>query len=155
MPTVSPPGSVISTLPSDPSLRLPARTLGQADFLKLLATQMSAQDPLNPQSDTNFIAQMAQFSSLQANTSMQQALAQMQATGLLGQTVSLQIDSVTAPVQGVVSAVQMVNGTPKIVVNGSNYDLSQVISVSPTVAANASPTGHSKTAPTGTSTVNH
>src|SRR5215813_9207109 len=97
MPTVSPPGSVISTLPSDPSLRLPARTLGQADFLKLLATQMSAQDPLKPQSDTNFIAQMAQFSSLQANTGMQQALAQMQATGLLGRTVSLQIDSATAP----------------------------------------------------------
>jgi flagellar basal-body rod modification protein FlgD len=142
-------------LPSDPSLRLPVQTLTQSDFLKLLATQMSAQDPLNPQSDTNFIAQMAQFSSLQANTSMQQALAQMQATGLLGQTVTLQINSATAPVQGVVSAVQMVNGTPQIVVNGSNYDLSQVITVTPTPATTTAPTGTSTTRPTRPPTTNH
>jgi len=133
MANVSPLASVISTAPSDPALRLPAQTLGQSDFLKLLAAQMSAQDPLNPQSDADFIAQMAQFSSLQANTNMQQALSQMQATGLLGRTVTLQVDSGSAPVQGVVTAVQMVKGAPQIVVNGTNYDLSQVIGVTPTV----------------------
>jgi flagellar basal-body rod modification protein FlgD len=95
---------------------------------------MSSQDPLNPQSDADFIAQMAQFSSLQANTNMQQALSQMQATGLLGQTVTLQLDASKPPVQGVVSAVQLIKGVPQIVVNGMNYDLSQVTSVMPAVA---------------------
>jgi flagellar basal-body rod modification protein FlgD len=120
-------------MPTDPSLRVPAQNLGQADFLKLLATQMSSQDPMNPQTDTNFIAQMAQFSSLEATTNMQQALARMQATGLLGQTVSLQIDAASPNVQGVVTAVQMVDGTPQIVVNGSRYALDQVVTVTPTV----------------------
>jgi flagellar basal-body rod modification protein FlgD len=47
-----------------------AQTLNQADFLQLLVTQMSSQDPLNPESDTDFAAQLAQFSSLQATQTM-------------------------------------------------------------------------------------
>ena len=39
--------------------------LGKDEFLQLLVTQMQYQDPLNPTSDTEFIAQMAQFSSLE------------------------------------------------------------------------------------------
>ncbi|PIE03219.1 MAG: hypothetical protein CSA81_03550 [Acidobacteria bacterium] len=39
--------------------------LGQEAFLNLLTTQLQYQDPLNPQSDTEFIAQLAQFSSLE------------------------------------------------------------------------------------------
>ena len=50
--------------------RVPIQTLGQNDFLKLLVTQMTSQDPLNPQKDTDFIAQMAQFSSLEQSKTM-------------------------------------------------------------------------------------
>ncbi len=39
--------------------------LGKDDFMKLLVTQMENQDPLNPMKDTEFIAQLAQFSSLE------------------------------------------------------------------------------------------
>lgn len=44
--------------------------LGQADFLRLLTTQMSVQDPFDPVDNKEMIAQMAQFSSLSATTEM-------------------------------------------------------------------------------------
>lgn len=47
-----------------------ATTLGQADFLKLLTTQLSMQDPTDPVDNKEMIAQMAQFSSLSGITEM-------------------------------------------------------------------------------------
>ncbi|MCC5834386.1 MAG: flagellar hook capping protein [Opitutales bacterium] len=48
----------------------PSNDLGMFDFLKLLTVQMSNQDPLSPMDDMDFIAQMAQFSSLQEMSRM-------------------------------------------------------------------------------------
>ena len=44
------------------------QSLGQADFLKLLTTQLSNQDPLAPTDNKDMLAQMAQFSALSATT---------------------------------------------------------------------------------------
>ncbi|MEK7775170.1 MAG: flagellar hook capping FlgD N-terminal domain-containing protein [Candidatus Zixiibacteriota bacterium] len=41
------------------------QSLGRDDFLKLLVTKLEYQDPLNPMQDENFVAQLAQFSSLE------------------------------------------------------------------------------------------
>ena len=115
---------------------LPEQTLNQADFLKLLVAQLSAQDPMNPVSNTDFAAQMAQFSTLQTTQSMQTNLAGLessqavlQANSLLGRTVQVQsAPGVTD--SGVVSAVGIQAGTPSITVNGQSYGLSAVLSVS-------------------------
>jgi flagellar basal-body rod modification protein FlgD len=48
--------------------------LGKDAFLKLLIAELSNQDPLNPMSDREFIAQMAQFSTLEQMTNMTKAL---------------------------------------------------------------------------------
>ncbi len=52
-----------------------ATGLDRNAFLQLLVTQLSHQNPLQPQADGEFIAQLAQFSSLEQLTSMNSTLA--------------------------------------------------------------------------------
>ena len=126
--------------------RMPTKALDQQDFLKLLVAQITTQDPLNPKSDIEMIPQMVSFSTLAQSQSMQSDIAllrteqaTLRASALLGLTVQLQADSQTQVV-GTVSAVQMVEGTPKLVVNGHAYGLEQVISVMPPPPAVVTPT---------------
>lgn len=51
--------------------------LGRDAFLKLLTTQLTNQNPLDPMDNEAFVAQLAQFSSLEAELGMQQSLEQM------------------------------------------------------------------------------
>src|SRR5664279_2456233 len=106
---------------------LPEQTLNQKDFLRLLVAQLAAQDPMNPVSNTDFAAQMAQFSTLQTTQTMQGNMAAVQsgltglsANTLLGKTVNLQTADGQV-ITGVVSAVQYQSGTPRLMVNGQAY----------------------------------
>jgi flagellar basal-body rod modification protein FlgD len=114
-------------------LSSPSSALNQNDFLKLLVAQMQYQDPMNPQSDTEMASQMAQFTSLQQATQSSSSLAMIQADGLVGDTVTVQVDSQTTA-SGVVQGVVLQNGIPEITVNDSLYNLNQVTSVKPTPA---------------------
>ena len=58
--------------------------LGQADFLKLMTTQLQNQDPFAPMDNADFIAQMAQFSTVTGITSMDESLKNVAAK--LGET---------------------------------------------------------------------
>ena len=53
--------------------------LGQASFLKLLVAQMQHHDPLNPQGNEEFIAQLAQFTSLEQLMGVNTALGDLYA----------------------------------------------------------------------------
>jgi flagellar basal-body rod modification protein FlgD len=68
----------------------PARTdqLGRDAFLQLLTTQLAHQDPLEPQADGEFIAQLAQFSSLEQLTEMRTTLDLIAASLVLPATES-------------------------------------------------------------------
>ena len=116
----------------------PSQTLNQADFLQLLVTQMTSQDPLDPESDTDKAAQMAQFSSLQSSQQMQGDLQNIQATGLIGQTVSATPSTGGSPITGVVTSVQVSAGTPQIIIGGQTYNLSAITAVTPTVTTTTS-----------------
>jgi flagellar basal-body rod modification protein FlgD len=116
---------------------LPIKTLGQQDFLNLLVQQLTHQDPMNPESNIDFTAQMAQFSTLQSTTAIQSGISQLgaqqqflQANALLGRTVTLQSPDGTIA-SGTVTAVDLRSGTPRIVINNQSYDLSQVLAVTP------------------------
>jgi flagellar basal-body rod modification protein FlgD len=120
---------------TDNSIPVPTQMLSQQDFLKLLVTQMTSQDPLKPTDAQDLLSQMAQFSTLNANTALQTQLGQMQnlnefseAGNLLGKQVMLQVSD-TATAQGVVSGVDTSGSVPQIIVNGQSYSLAQVLSV--------------------------
>lgn len=134
MSTINGVSSATSTT-SGTASRLPVQTLGQDDFLKLLVAQLSAQDPMNPQRDTEFVAQMAQFSALEQTRAMQSDIAGLrgeqqilQANGLIGRTVALQSSADTV-VTGVVSGLHLNDGAPRIVVNGEAFTLDQLVGV--------------------------
>ncbi|EPD49616.1 hypothetical protein HMPREF1210_03063 [Paenisporosarcina sp. HGH0030] len=52
----------------------PQNGLGKDAFMQILVTQMKNQNPLEPMKDTEFIGQMAQFSSLEQLTNLNQAM---------------------------------------------------------------------------------
>jgi flagellar basal-body rod modification protein FlgD len=115
--------------------RLPIQTLGQNDFLKLLATQMSSQNPLQPMTDTNFMGQMVQFSMLQQNQGMQNDLSQLRSDQQLGQASALLGKKVTwtdakgVSSSGVVSGIQIAAGVPQVVVNGQTHGLDEITGI--------------------------
>jgi len=86
---------------------------------------------MNPVSDAEFIGQMAQFSTLQETTTMQQSVSSLQASNLLGQTIQVQ-NSQGQTVTGPVSSVLFQSGSPELIVNGQSYTLDQILSISQT-----------------------
>jgi flagellar basal-body rod modification protein FlgD len=79
-------GVATTTPPPDSSPKTGPRELGQGDFLRLLVTQLKNQDPLKPTDNTEFVAQLAQFSQLDQSAKQAQLLQQ----SLDAQTASLQ-----------------------------------------------------------------
>src|SRR5688500_8551624 len=98
--------------------------LGKDDFLKLLLAQLSNQDPLKPLEDKEFIAQLAQFNTLeqmqQMNSHMLDLLAGMslaEGSNLLGRFVE------AGSVSGVVNSVAMVGGKAQITLATDNGNI--------------------------------
>lgn len=119
------------------SARVPQKVLGQNDFLKLLATQFQVQDPMKPMEDTAFIAQMAQFSSLEQSKNMSSEMSQLltsqqvaTANSYLGHRVMVDAGNDQVEI-GDVSAIDNSTGTPSLIVNGNAYSLSSVLRVEP------------------------
>jgi flagellar basal-body rod modification protein FlgD len=113
--------------------RSPQQSLGKDDFLNLLLTQLANQDPTAPLEDKEFIAQMAQFSSLEQMNNMAADFSKMarmlqvtEASAVLGKSVELmEGDNV---VQGTVKAVTR-DAVPQVMVNGQSYAWDQVIRI--------------------------
>ncbi|MDR0324328.1 MAG: flagellar hook assembly protein FlgD [Treponema sp.] len=109
------------------------QSLGRDDFLKILITQLSYQDPTSPMQDKEFIAQMAQFSTLEQMTAMASDFNKLtamlmgnEASSALGKGVELiEGDRV---IQGTVQAVTR-GDFPQVLVNGAFYNWEQVVKV--------------------------
>ncbi|HKL85758.1 MAG TPA: flagellar hook assembly protein FlgD [Treponemataceae bacterium] len=113
--------------------RAPKSELGKDDFLQLLIAQLSHQDPTAPMEDTQFIAQMAQFSSLEQMTNMSTGFSRLtsllsgsEATGSVGKNVDIELGETV--VSGQITAATR-GDFPQVQVNGSWYDWSSVKTV--------------------------
>ncbi|KNZ70881.1 flagellar hook capping protein [Thermincola ferriacetica] len=129
-----------STLNQEAVSRTVKNVLGKDDFLKLLLTQLKYQDPLEPTDNKDFIAQMAQFSALEQMTNMSDGFAKLaqfqetlfrestisQAIGLIGKQVEATLPDQNEPLTGFVTAMKIVDGEPKVVVNGKEIGLGYI-----------------------------
>ncbi len=112
------------------------QTLSSQDFLQLLTVQLTNQDPLNPMEDTEFISQMANFTSLEQMNELTQSFQtysnsqqEIASQAYLGKHVTLNLaDSESA--SGLVTAVTKdETGQMTVTVNGKEYGINQIQSV--------------------------
>jgi flagellar basal-body rod modification protein FlgD len=114
--------------------------IGLQDFLKVLLTQLTYQDPLKPVDNQQFMANIAQFTALgqtqELNVNVQHLLsnqAALQSVGFIGRTVDVTTSAGT--VTGTVRALSLAGAAPKLTIQTTDgatindVDLSQIVSV--------------------------
>lgn len=120
----------------------PVKEMGKDQFLKLLITQLQHQDPTAPMQDREFIAQMAQFSSLEQmlnlNTSMKKLIDNVSfqsSFNLLGLNVDIDSpknmdqDGNSRLINGRVDSVSKRGDDIFVKVNGEEYSSSEIVKV--------------------------
>lgn len=96
--------------------------LGKNEFLNLMIAQLNNQSPLEPQDNTAFVAQLAQFSSLEGITELNNSVGDiagefrsaqaLQASAMVGRSVLVPVSSGTLPLGGTISGIAEVpNGS--------------------------------------------
>jgi len=127
-------------------------TVSIQDFMQLLSTEMSNQDPLQPMDPTQTMTQLAQFTSLQEATALAQSQSLSTGNSFLGAQVTVNSGTGQAPVTGTVTGIDtsgVASGTPpELVISGASqeYPLNSVTLVQyPSSASPAATTGSSST----------
>ncbi|GAA3273230.1 hypothetical protein GCM10020218_017750 [Dactylosporangium vinaceum] len=131
----------------------PGGDLGKDAFLKLLVTQLKYQDPSNPMDNREFLAQTAQFTTVEklndlAETQQSLLSAQLQlgASALIGKTVSY-TDTENKVHSGIVSAAKFFTGAPPTLrVGDADVALASVTEIGTPAPAATSPAAQSPTA---------
>ncbi|MBR2141861.1 flagellar hook capping FlgD N-terminal domain-containing protein [Anaerovibrio sp.] len=104
------------------------KELDKDAFLSLLVTQMQYQDPLSPMDNTEYLAQLAQYSSLEQMTNVASKLSDVyslvenidssvlvgQLSGMIGKTIQWQTSDKTF-YEGVVSGVSVTDGKTSVI----------------------------------------
>ena len=129
--------SISSALPAD--YASPASTAGTAgsssshlnmdDFLQILSAELQYQDPMSPTDNSQYMAQMAQFSLLEQVESLSKQISFSAASSSIGQNVIYSLtDSSgnTAMSSGTIDAVDISSGTPAYLVNGQWLTQSEI-----------------------------
>lgn len=120
-------------------------SLDMSDFLKLMAAQFQNQNLDSNTDNTEYITELAQFSSIQAMTTLTQNFNKQYAASLIGKTVTVTDTSssgITSVHSGAVQGATFdSSGNCTITIGGAAYDLSDVTSVAQTSDSSASGSG--------------
>ncbi len=106
-------------------------SLSVSDFFNLMITQLTNQDFMNPVDDTQYLAQLAQFSTMQQMMDLAQFSKTNYATSLIGKEVTvaktgaLENDE-DGLITGIVDRVSIKDDTYYVQVNGEEYSLTQI-----------------------------
>lgn len=99
------------------------------DFFNMMIQQLTNQDFMNPVDDTQYLAQMAQFATMQEMMDLCQFSKQNYVMGMLGRNVTLsknEIGGDTTSITGKVEKITVENNEYKVYVNGKPYDYNKV-----------------------------
>lgn len=109
-------------------------TLGKDQFLKILITQLQNQDPMQPMEDKEFIAQMAQFTSVEQLmnistqlTAMNQSLGSV--SGLIGKDITWNDPETKLPKSGIVESIVVSSGVQYAVVDSVRIALTDITQI--------------------------
>ena len=95
-------------------------TLGKDDFLKLFVAQLQHQDPMNPMQDSDFMGQMASFSTLEQVSNLATANERSATIGLIGRTVTYMDKSNVAHTGVVEKVTNAKDGKLSLTVDGTD-----------------------------------
>lgn len=104
-----------------------SNTLNMENFLSLLVAEMQNQDPLEPTSNSDYMAQMATFSQVEATSEMNKRVLSQTASNLIGKAVIVKTDTnSTGYAGGIVNGWQEIDGIVYLGINGNLYDINDV-----------------------------
>ena len=104
--------------------------LGYDQFLQILCAEMQYQDPLEPTDNTQYIAQMATFTQVEATTEMGNKVEQQMASSLVGKSVIMKTnESSSGMIAGKVNYWENIDGKIYLGINGKLYDIADVDTV--------------------------
>lgn len=104
-----------------------SNTLNMENFLSLLVAEMQNQDPLEPTSNSDYMAQMATFSQVEAISEMNERVLSQTASNLIGKAVIVKTDTnSTGYAGGIVNGWQEIDGIVYLGINGNLYDINDV-----------------------------
>ena len=132
MPGIGIDTSNVSTTPAAAAKEKSNSSLDKDAFLKLLVAQMQYQDPLEPTSNTEYMSQLAQFSSVEELQNLSTSFANGQAMNLTGQYVILNVPDAVGNVDqisGLVDYVTLSEGKVYLHVNDNYYPADYLDSV--------------------------
>ncbi len=126
--------SVANQSVTDTTVKKNGGDLGKDEFLKILAAQLQFQDPMEGGDNSAYVAQLAQFSSLEQMENLNSSLNELKGnqnllygTLLIGKLVNLAFED--QMVSGVVDKVKLVDSMLKIIVGGQEYDAGSIVSL--------------------------
>lgn len=123
----------VTNLEADKAVKNTTTGYDKDSFMQILVAQMKYQDPLEPTSNTEYIAQYAQFTQVEQLSNMANAMALSRASEMVGKTVLVQSTNPdtgkTVEVTGVVDYVTYSGNKAYLSINGTNYDIESVAQV--------------------------